>query len=86
MCVCLFSALSRRVGALQMPIIIIITWGLMSSHVRLTYQGQGAGKKGGGGGGGEGGEWMTGNETNEMFSNTGAQGCPGITSCIPMTE
>ena len=25
MCVCLFSALSRRVGALQMPIIIIIT-------------------------------------------------------------
>ena len=38
----------------------------------------------GGGGGGEGGEWMTGNETNEMFSNTGAQGCPGITSCIPI--
>ena len=27
MCVCLFSALSRRVGALQMPIIIIIITG-----------------------------------------------------------
>ena len=37
---CLFSALNLKVGALQMSIIIIIIimmWGLMSSHIGLTY-------------------------------------------------
>ena len=50
----------------------------MSSHVRLTL-GTRSWEEGGERGGGE---WMIGNETNEMFSNTGAQRCPCVTSCI----
>ena len=39
MCVCLFSALSRRVGALQMPIMIMIMI-IMSTCVCLCAQAQ----------------------------------------------
>ena len=41
MCVCLFSALSRRVGALQMPIMIMIMiMIIMSTCVCLCAQAQ----------------------------------------------
>ena len=37
MCVCLFSALSRRVGALQISIIFIIINGFICSEMRMSF-------------------------------------------------